>query len=231
MGAAMRHAVFPGGARIRPRLCLSVARACSPAPKPDHQDAPIMFGAASAIELLHCASLVHDDLPCFDDAAMRRGKPSVHVAFDERLAVLAGDALIVMAFEILAVEAAARPERLSALLSILARSVGMPLGIAAGQAWECEPHADLSAYQQAKTGALFAAASLSGAVAVALRPIRGGAILASVWARLFRWPMIFAMWRVPPSRKASRWARMMLWVGPMPPWPLACRARLKGWNI
>jgi geranylgeranyl diphosphate synthase type II len=162
----MRHAVFPGGARIRPRLCLSVARACSPAPKPDHQDASIMFGAASAIELLHCASLVHDDLPCFDDAAMRRGKPSVHVAFDERLAVLAGDALIVMAFEILAVEAAARPERLSALLSILARSVGMPLGIAAGQAWECEPHADLSAYQQAKTGALFAAASLAGAVAV-----------------------------------------------------------------
>ena len=70
------------------------------------EDAGPATAAAASIELLHCASLVHDDLPCFDDAAIRRGKPSVHRAFGERLAVLAGDALIVLAFETLAREAA-----------------------------------------------------------------------------------------------------------------------------
>ena len=68
LAAAMRHAVFPGGARIRPQLCLAVASACGD-PRPGLSDA-----AAGAIELLHCASLVHDDLPCFDAAATRRGK-------------------------------------------------------------------------------------------------------------------------------------------------------------
>ena len=73
--AAVRHAVFPAGARVRPRLCLAVARACG------EDDPPATDAAAAAVELLHCASLVHDDLPCFDDAAMRRGQPSVHAAF------------------------------------------------------------------------------------------------------------------------------------------------------
>src|SRR3954468_23102018 len=83
---AVRHAVFPGGARVRARLCLAVAGACGA------DDVPLAEAAAGAIELLHCASLVHDDLPCFDDAALRRGRPSVHRAFGERLAVLAGGA-------------------------------------------------------------------------------------------------------------------------------------------
>ena len=87
LAAAMRHAVFPGGARIRPKLCLAVAMACGDA-HPRLADA-----AAAAIELLHCASLVHDDLPCFDNAAMRRGIPSVQAQFGDRLAVLAGEAL------------------------------------------------------------------------------------------------------------------------------------------
>ena len=96
LAAAVRHAVFPGGARVRPHLCLAVAEACG-------DDCPEMAdGAAAAIELLHCASLVHDDLPCFDDADTRRGKPSVHALFGAPLAVLAGDALIVMAFDVLA---------------------------------------------------------------------------------------------------------------------------------
>ena len=86
---AMRYSVFPGGARIRPRLALAVACACG------QDDPAVANAAAAAIELLHCASLVHDDLPCFDDASTRRGKASVHRAFGERLAVLAGDALIV----------------------------------------------------------------------------------------------------------------------------------------
>ena len=115
------------------------------------------------MELIHCASLVHDDLPCFDDAATRRGKPSLHVAFDERLAVLCGDALIVLAFETLARAAARHPDRLAELVLALTRGVGAPTGIAAGQAWECEPSPTLTRYQRQKTGALFVAATQLGA--------------------------------------------------------------------
>jgi geranylgeranyl diphosphate synthase type II len=159
LAAAMRHAVFPRGARIRPRLCLAVAMACG-------DDAPDMAdAAAAAIELLHCASLVHDDLPCFDNADTRRGKPSVHRAFGEPLAVLAGDALIVLAFQTLAYAAGCAPQRLPALMLTVGRSVGVPCGIVAGQAWECETAADLAQYQREKTGALFAAATVSGAAA------------------------------------------------------------------
>ena len=157
--AAMRYAVFPGGARIRPRLCVAVARACAVDPP------PLCTAAAAAIELLHCASLVHDDLPCFDDAAMRRGRPSLHRAFDQRIALLAGDALIVLAFQSLARAAVASPSRLGKVIAIVASAVGAPAGIIAGQAWECEPQVSLSSYQRAKTGALFAAAAAAGASA------------------------------------------------------------------
>jgi len=163
LAAALNHAVFPGGARIRPRLCLAVAHANG------EDDAALTDAAASAIELLHCASLVHDDLPCFDNAAMRRGKPSVHRAHGERLAVLAGDALIVMAFQLLAEAAASSPHRLASLLQIIGRSVGAGAGIVAGQAWECESRVSLSQYQRSKTGALFAAATMTGAAAAGCR--------------------------------------------------------------
>lgn len=159
LSSAIRYAVFPGGARIRPRLCLAVAAANAEC------DLALAEAAAAAIELLHCASLVHDDLPCFDNAATRRGKPSVHRAYGERLAVLAGDALIVLAFQSLAAGAAQSPQRLASLLGIVSRSVGTSAGIVAGQAWECEAAAVLSDYQQAKTGALFAAATMAGAAA------------------------------------------------------------------
>lgn len=156
---AVRYAIFPGGARIRPTICLAVADACD-------ADCPeISEAAAASIELLHCASLVHDDLPCFDDSALRRGRPSVHQAFGERLAVLAGDALIVLAFNALTRGAGRAPERLPPLIEIIAASVGMPRGIVAGQAWECEASVDLEQYQQLKTGALFAAATAAGAAA------------------------------------------------------------------
>jgi len=159
LAAAMRHAVFPGGARIRPQLCLAVARACGDA-HPHLSDA-----AAVAIELLHCASLVHDDLPCFDDAALRRGVPSVHAAYGERIAVLTGDALIVLAFQAMASAAGSAPQLLSPLLLTIARCVGAPAGIVAGQAWECEPRVSLAAYHRAKTGSLFAACTEAGALA------------------------------------------------------------------
>ena len=159
LAAALQHAVFPRGARVRPRLCLAVARACG------EDDPALTDAAAAAIELLHCASLVHDDLPCFDDAATRRGRPSVHAAFGQPLAVLAGDALIVLGFQTLARGAVVSPARLAPLMMVVAASVGAPFGIVAGQAWECEPAADLQTYQRAKTGELFAAATVAGAAA------------------------------------------------------------------
>lgn len=164
LAGAVRHAVFPGGARIRPQLCLAVAAACG-------DDDPVLSDAtATAIELLHCASLVHDDLPCFDDAPTRRGRASVHYAYGESLAVLAGDALIVLAFRTLAAGAVQSPLRLPGLLAMIAGSAGTPFGAVAGQAWECEPRVNLSEYQRAKTGALFAAATMGGAQAAGVDP-------------------------------------------------------------
>lgn len=162
--AAMRHAVFPGGARIRPQLCLAVAQACG-------DDAPELTDAAAvAIELLHCASLVHDDMPCFDDADLRRGLPSVHKLHGEPLALLSGDGLIVMAFQAMARVGARHPGRLTGLLATLCSAAGAPDGIVAGQAWECEPRASLSRYQRAKTGALFVASTCAGAQAAGADP-------------------------------------------------------------
>ncbi|MEL7049681.1 MAG: polyprenyl synthetase family protein, partial [Pseudomonadota bacterium] len=137
---------------------MSVAMACGD-DQPELADA-----AAAALELIHCASLVHDDLPCFDDADLRRGKPSVHRAFGEEIAVLAGDAMIVLAFQTLARGAAERPEIIAGLLDLIARSVGMPFGIIGGQAWESEPNPELQMYHQAKTGSLFVAAVEAGAL-------------------------------------------------------------------
>jgi geranylgeranyl diphosphate synthase type II len=154
---AVRHAVFPGGARIRPLLCLAVAAACK------DRNPALTDAAAAAIELLHCASLVHDDLPCFDDADTRRGRPSVHSAFGEPTAVLVGDALIVLSFETLANALQKAPAKLPGLLAILTRSVGISGGLIAGQAWESELSVPLKTYQAAKTGSLFVAATKAGA--------------------------------------------------------------------
>jgi geranylgeranyl diphosphate synthase, type II len=159
LASALNYAVTPGGARIRPTILMSVAMACGD-DRPGLSDA-----AAASLELIHCASLVHDDLPAFDDADIRRGKPTVHRAYDEPLAVLTGDSLIVMAFEVLARAAPAAPLRAVDLIRILATRTGMPGGICAGQGWESEATVDLRAYHRAKTGALFIAATQMGAVA------------------------------------------------------------------
>ena len=157
--AAMRHAVFGGGGRVRPRLVLAVSKACG------RGDADVAGAAASAIEFLHCASLVHDDLPCFDDAPLRRGRPTVHVEHGEPLAVLVGDALIAGAFEVLGRGCESNPALLGPLVATVARSVGAVRGIVAGQAWESEPSPNLRLYHRAKTGALFEAAVCAGALA------------------------------------------------------------------
>ena len=164
LAAALDHATRPGGARIRPTILMSVAMACSD-DKPE-----ITNAAAAALELIHCASLVHDDLPCFDDADIRRGKPSVHKAFSEPLAVLTGDSLIMLAFETLARTADIDPARSVELVLYLSRQSGMPFGICAGQGWESEEHIDLSAYHRSKTGALFIAATQMGAIAAGEDP-------------------------------------------------------------
>ncbi|MEM9726545.1 MAG: polyprenyl synthetase family protein, partial [Pseudomonadota bacterium] len=193
LAEALGYAVLPGGARVRPQICLAVARACGD-PYPRLADA-----AAAAIELIHCASLAHDDLPCFDNADLRRGKPSLHRAYGEPLAVLTGDTLIVSAFETLAAaggaEARDRAQRASGdkgeraapgdradeagvwrtvgqLVAALGRATGAPQGICAGQAWESEPQISLDAYHAAKTGALFVAATEMGALAAGQEPER-----------------------------------------------------------
>lgn len=164
LAAALDYAVFPAGHRIRPQLCLAVAHACG------DPDPAVSNAAAAAIEMLHCASLVHDDLPCFDNADLRRGKASVHLQYGEPLAVLVGDALIVHAFATLATVASQDPTRTTQLIKIIAEAAGSPNGIVAGQAWECEVAVPLSAYQRAKTGALFVAATRAGAAAAGHDP-------------------------------------------------------------
>ncbi|WP_227285604.1 MULTISPECIES: polyprenyl synthetase family protein [Paracoccaceae] len=164
LAAALDYAVNPGGARIRPTIAMSVSFACG-------DDRPeVSNAAAAAIELIHCASLVHDDMPCFDDADIRRGKPSVHKAFGEPLALLTGDSLIIMAFEVLARAAEHDAARAISLIRILGESTGMPGGICAGQGWESEDKIDLGAYHRAKTGALFTAATRMGAAAAGEDP-------------------------------------------------------------
>lgn len=164
LAKGMRHAVFPGGARIRPRLCLAVAAACG---DPDPQAAS---AAAVAIELLHCASLVHDDMPCFDNAATRRGQTSVHAEFGEEIALLVGDGLIVAAFETLARETQHSPRLTAPLVATIAKAVGSPYGLVAGQAWESEPEIDIVQYHRAKTASLFAGAVSTGALAAGGSP-------------------------------------------------------------
>lgn len=156
---ALSYALFPGGARLRPRLCTGVALACGGAAALEPA-----LAAAAAVELVHCASLVHDDLPCFDDAELRRGKPTVHRRFGEATALLVGDALIVLAFETLG------RARAHEALSMLAVATGPARGIIAGQAWEAEIAVPLDTYHRAKTAALFDAAAGMGALAAGADP-------------------------------------------------------------
>lgn len=164
LAEALGYACLPGGARIRPTILLSVAMACGD-DKPRLADA-----AAASLELIHCASLVHDDLPCFDDAELRRGKPSVHRAYSQPLAVLTGDSLIILAFQTLARAAAEDGARAAQLSLTLSERTGMPNGICAGQGWESEPEIDLGAYHRSKTAALFIAATQMGAISAGHEP-------------------------------------------------------------
>ncbi|RIK97773.1 MAG: hypothetical protein DCC71_21520 [Proteobacteria bacterium] len=173
----MRHLLFPGGKRLRPALAFAGAEAVGAAPER-------ALAVAAAVELVHTYSLVHDDLPCMDDDDERRGRPTVHKAYGEALAVLAGDALLAAAFEVLAQAAAdAEPARVAAALRDLAHAAGSRQ-LVGGQADDlafdraaATPEGVESVHAR-KTAALFVAAvvggaRLAGADGAALARLRG----------------------------------------------------------
>jgi farnesyl diphosphate synthase len=169
LGEAMRYAVLDGGKRLRPLLVLASMEACSPNPVAWTLDAAMR--AACAIELIHAYSLVHDDMPCMDNDVLRRGKPTVHVQFGQAQALLAGDALQTLAFELLTPEHSDMPAAVQArLCSLLARASGHA-GMAGGQAIDLASvgqrlSADaLRQMHRCKTGALLEVSVVMGAVA------------------------------------------------------------------
>ncbi|MGW8390666.1 polyprenyl synthetase family protein [Pseudoduganella sp. HUAS MS19] len=161
--AAMRYAVLDGGKRVRP-LLVHAAGALSGA------DAQALSRAAAALEMIHAYSLVHDDMPCMDDDALRRGKPTVHVAYDEATALLVGDALQAQAFSVLAGVDSVPPQRLVGMLRLLAEAAGSA-GMCGGQAIDLDSVGisltleQLERMHQLKTGALLRASVVLGAMA------------------------------------------------------------------
>jgi len=163
--ASMRYAVLDGGKRLRPLLVLAAAEAAGGADAPGQA----ALRAACAVELIHAYSLVHDDMPCMDNDVLRRGKPTVHVQFGEAAALLAGDALQALAFELLTPEDAGMPAGQQArLCRLLARAAGCA-GMAGGQAIDLASvglaltEAQLREMHRLKTGALLQASVMMGA--------------------------------------------------------------------
>ena len=167
---AMRYAVLDGGKRLRPLLVLaaweSVTRERAAAPDPAQGEAALR--AACAVELIHAYSLVHDDMPCMDNDVLRRGKPTVHVQFGEAGALLAGDALQALAFELLTPDAGMPVEQQARLCRLLARAAGSA-GMAGGQAIDLASvgvalsESQLRQMHRLKTGALLQASVMMGA--------------------------------------------------------------------
>jgi geranylgeranyl pyrophosphate synthase len=160
--AAMRYAVLSGGKRIRPLVTLATTESLD-------GDVELALAPACAVELIHAYSLVHDDLPAMDDDDLRRGRPTVHVAFDEATAILAGDALQALAFETLAAAKLPADTRM-AMSRALARAIGWR-GMVGGQAIDMASTGgaialdELESMHRGKTGALLVAAVELGALA------------------------------------------------------------------
>jgi farnesyl diphosphate synthase len=162
LGEAMRYGVLDGGKRLRPLLVLAASQALG-----GHAEAALR--AAVAVELIHAYSLIHDDMPCMDNDVLRRGKPTVHVRFGEAQAMLAGDAMQALAFEVLTPDASSVPLSLQArLVGLLARAAGES-GMAGGQAIDLASigqalrESELRDMHRRKTGALLQASVLMGA--------------------------------------------------------------------
>jgi geranylgeranyl diphosphate synthase type II len=159
---AMRYSLFAGGKRIRPILCMAAAEAVSDCPAG-------VESCACTLELIHTYSLIHDDLPALDNDDLRRGVPTCHKVFGEAMAILAGDALLTLAFQVLA-QMDGTPERKVALIAELSTAAGTAGGMIGGQVCDLEgegqrPNATLlEAIHRAKTGALLRASLRMGAI-------------------------------------------------------------------
>src|SRR6202046_3275256 len=159
---AMRYSLFAGGKRIRPILCLAAAEAVS--------DAPVgIESVACTLELVHTYSLIHDDLPALDNDDLRRGVPTCHKVFGDAIAILAGDALLTLAFQVLA-QMSCPDDRKVALIAELSTAAGTVRGMIGGQVCDLEgegQHPDatlLESIHRAKTGALLRASLRMGAI-------------------------------------------------------------------
>ena len=174
LGVAMRYGVLDGGKRLRPLLVLAASQAV-------HGHGEAAMRAAVAVELIHAYSLVHDDMPCMDNDVLRRGKPTVHVQFGEAQAMLAGDAMQALAFEVLTPGTGVPPALQARLCSLLARSAGHA-GMAGGQAIDLASigmqldERALRDMHHRKTGALLQASVLMGAAC--------GEVSAAQWSAL-----------------------------------------------
>ncbi len=159
---AMRYSVYAGGKRLRPALCVAGYSAF-------RSDWENVLPVAASLELVHTYSLIHDDLPAMDDDDLRRGMPSCHRQYGEAIAILAGDALLTLAFETIAGCDRFSPERLLAALSLLAQAAGTQTGMIGGQVLDLEAagaridsdHLDL--IHRSKTGAMIEASIVLGA--------------------------------------------------------------------
>jgi geranylgeranyl diphosphate synthase, type II len=160
---AMRYSLFAGGKRIRPILAIAAARAVSDSPDGIER-------AAAALELVHTYSLIHDDLPALDNDDLRRGRPTCHKMFGEALAILAGDALLTLAFEVLSRLPSLESERKIRLVEELSRAAGTVGGMIGGQVNDLEGERKrptallLESIHRAKTGALLRASVRVGAI-------------------------------------------------------------------
>ena len=168
LGEAMRYAVLDGGKRLRPLLVLAARDAVG-------GQAEAALRAACAVELIHAYSLVHDDMPCMDNDVLRRGKPTVHVRFGQARALLAGDALQALAFELLTPEDGVPPAMQARLCRLLAQAAGAD-GMAGGQAIDLASvgrslsEHELRHMHRLKTGALLQASVVMGAACGAPGP-------------------------------------------------------------
>ena len=167
---AMRYCALGGGKRVRALLCYAAAELCN-------TDISIADAAAAAVELIHAYSLVHDDMPCMDDDDLRRGKPSCHKQYDDATALLVGDALQSLAFDVLSTpQLCANANQQISMLNILAKAAGSS-GMAGGQAIDLSSvgktltQLQLETMHQLKTGALIQAAALLGASSGSLEQI------------------------------------------------------------
>jgi farnesyl diphosphate synthase len=168
LGDAMRYSTLGGGKRLRPILVYATGTALGAAPE-------LLDDAAVAVELIHVYSLVHDDLPAMDDDDLRRGRPTCHKAYDEGTAVLVGDALQALAFQVIAGRHAALPPPAARLqqIQVLSQGIGTA-GMAGGQAIDLEAvgkplsAATLEGMHRRKTGALIQASVLLGAIAAGI---------------------------------------------------------------